>query len=46
MYFRHGWPNQFDKERCKAEFLGLEKRGDADEMRRTAAVNPDTALFD
>ncbi|KAI1370490.1 hypothetical protein F4677DRAFT_438352 [Hypoxylon crocopeplum] len=45
-YLRHGWPDQFDKELCRAELLELGKREDEDERRRLDEVNPDAALFD
>jgi hypothetical protein len=45
-YLCHGWPDHFDKERCKAELLELEKRKDADTKQKLAEANPDAALFD
>lgn len=46
MYLRHGWPDSFDKERCRAEVMELEKSKDEDERRRMEEANPDAALFD
>ncbi|KZV81332.1 hypothetical protein EXIGLDRAFT_613040 [Exidia glandulosa HHB12029] len=45
-YLRCGWPGHFDKERCAAELLELEKSRDAEERRRMDEANPDAALFD
>ncbi|KAI9730800.1 MAG: hypothetical protein M1818_008080 [Claussenomyces sp. TS43310] len=45
-YLRHGWPDHFDKERCRAKLLELEKRKDGEEMQQMAEANPDAALFD
>ncbi|KAI1109679.1 hypothetical protein F5Y14DRAFT_394239 [Nemania sp. NC0429] len=45
-YIRHGWPDHFDKGRCRAELLELEKAKDADEKRLMDEKNPDAALFD
>ncbi|RFU26292.1 hypothetical protein B7463_g10055, partial [Scytalidium lignicola] len=45
MYLHHGWPDHFDKERCKAELLELEKRKDANERRLMDEANPDAALI-
>ncbi|KAI0381226.1 hypothetical protein F5Y04DRAFT_86110 [Hypomontagnella monticulosa] len=44
-YLRFGWPDSFDKERCRIELLALEKRKDADERRRMKSINPDAAFF-
>ncbi|KAI1458829.1 hypothetical protein F4805DRAFT_456539 [Annulohypoxylon moriforme] len=40
-YLRHGWPDHFDKERCRAELLEMEKYRDEDERRRRDEINPD-----
>lgn len=45
MYLRHGWPDYFDKERCRSELLQLEKRKDVDDRRLMDEVNLDAALF-
>ncbi|KAI0798291.1 hypothetical protein GGR55DRAFT_684788 [Xylaria sp. FL0064] len=45
-YIRHGWPNRFDKERCRAELLVLEKAKDAEDRRIMDENNPDAALFE
>lgn len=46
MYIRHGWPDHFDKEACRAALLDLEKSRDEDTRRRLDAVNPDAGIFD
>ncbi|KAI8946202.1 hypothetical protein F4801DRAFT_77634 [Xylaria longipes] len=45
-YIRHGWPDHFDKERCRIELLDLERAKDAEEKRLMDENNPDAALFD
>ncbi|KAI1407236.1 hypothetical protein F5Y13DRAFT_133565 [Hypoxylon sp. FL1857] len=44
-YLRYGWPDHFDKQRCRAELLELEKIKDADDRRWMDEMNPDAALF-
>ncbi|XDG05696.1 hypothetical protein ABKA04_005311 [Annulohypoxylon sp. FPYF3050] len=44
-YLRHGWPDHFDKERCRMELLRLEKSWDEDQRRRMDEMNPDAGLF-
>ncbi|KAI1101395.1 hypothetical protein F4804DRAFT_11893 [Jackrogersella minutella] len=46
IYLRYGWPNHFDKERCRVELLELEKMRDAYDKRRMDEANPDAELFD
>ncbi|KAI0869833.1 hypothetical protein GGS24DRAFT_137694 [Hypoxylon argillaceum] len=46
VYIRHGWPGCFDKERCRAELLELERAKDALERRLMDEMNPDAELFD
>ncbi|PVH72989.1 hypothetical protein DL98DRAFT_501701 [Cadophora sp. DSE1049] len=46
MFLRHGWPDHFDKERCRVELLELEKSKDAEERKRMDEMNPDAALFE
>ncbi|KAI0888398.1 uncharacterized protein GGS22DRAFT_96735 [Annulohypoxylon maeteangense] len=45
-YLRYGWPDHFDKGRCRAELLEMEKNRDADERRHRDAYNPDAGRFD
>ncbi|KAI1141795.1 hypothetical protein F5Y05DRAFT_273875 [Hypoxylon sp. FL0543] len=45
-YIRHGWPDNFDKERCRVELLKLEKMKWAEDRRLMDEANPDAALFD
>ncbi|KAI0432397.1 hypothetical protein F5Y09DRAFT_149316 [Xylaria sp. FL1042] len=45
-YIRHGWPDCFDKERCRAELLVLEKAKDAEDRRIMDENNPDAASFE
>ncbi|KAH8160822.1 hypothetical protein CIB48_g7424 [Xylaria polymorpha] len=45
-YIRHGWPDVFDKQRCRVELLELEREKDAEDSRRMDEGNPDAALFD
>jgi len=44
-FIRHGWPDHFDKEECRNELLGLEKKKDAEERKRMDEMNPDAGLF-
>ncbi|KAI1421306.1 hypothetical protein F5Y12DRAFT_718569 [Xylaria sp. FL1777] len=46
VYIRHGWPDHFDKERCRVELLELEREKWAEDKRLMAEGNPDAALFD
>ncbi|KAH7360207.1 hypothetical protein BKA65DRAFT_180671 [Rhexocercosporidium sp. MPI-PUGE-AT-0058] len=46
LILQHGWLDHFEKERCRAELLTLEKTRDADERRKMDEANPDAALFD
>lgn len=45
-FLRHGWPENFDKEACKAEALELEKHMWTLEKAFMDSHNPDAALFD
>ncbi|KAI0976970.1 hypothetical protein F4678DRAFT_130148 [Xylaria arbuscula] len=46
VYIRHGWPDHFDKGRCRGELLRLEKAKDVEERRIMDENNPDAELFD
>jgi hypothetical protein len=46
MHFRHGWPDHFDKEGCRADLLELEKRKNVDDKRRRDEANPDADSFE
>ncbi|KAI1748615.1 hypothetical protein F4782DRAFT_516771 [Xylaria castorea] len=46
MYIRHGWPDRFDKERCRVELLELERAKDSEERQLMDEMNPDAGLFD
>lgn len=45
-FLRHGWPDHFDKEACRAKVIELERQAGATEKRLLDEVNPDAALFD
>lgn len=45
-FLRHGWPDNFDKDACKAEALELEKHMWTQEKAFMDLHNPDAALFD
>ncbi|KAI2464657.1 hypothetical protein F4781DRAFT_59856 [Annulohypoxylon bovei var. microspora] len=45
-YLRYGWPDHFDKDRCRVELLELERTKDAEDRRLMDEANPDAALFD
>ncbi|KAK6069976.1 hypothetical protein SCUP234_10391 [Seiridium cupressi] len=45
-YLRHGWPGHFDKEKCRAELLLLEKDKWAEDKRLMDEANPDAELSD
>ncbi|KAI1653407.1 hypothetical protein F4813DRAFT_256030 [Daldinia decipiens] len=42
-YLRHGWPDHFDKDRCRSELLQLEELHDAEEKQKLDKMNPDAA---
>ncbi|KAI0845919.1 hypothetical protein F5Y00DRAFT_245225, partial [Daldinia vernicosa] len=44
-YLRHGWPDRFDKDRCRSELLQLEKSKDAEDKQKMDEMNPDAHLF-
>ncbi|KAI0122779.1 hypothetical protein F4814DRAFT_409881 [Daldinia grandis] len=46
MYLRHGWPDRFDKDRCRSELLQLEESKDAEDRRKMDETNPDAHMFD
>ncbi|KAI1644043.1 uncharacterized protein F4817DRAFT_347908, partial [Daldinia loculata] len=44
-YLRYGWPDHFDKDRCRGELLQLEESKDAEDRQKMDEINPDAQLF-
>ncbi|KAH8658314.1 hypothetical protein BX600DRAFT_514813 [Xylariales sp. PMI_506] len=45
MHLQHGWPDHFDKDKCRADLVELEKQKDAEDRRWMDETNPDKELF-